>query len=156
LGRTALSAPEVDRAGVLRRVKEGKLRLVNAAPDAGDQRSPSEADLEALSRGSSGWVEALRCGGQEEQSCQAAEVPQTSVAAGWGHVQRWDRGALQTGRLRPSTWPSVDGLEIDAETLRRSMLCAGLWSRGRKRGPYLKRRERKGYFGELSNRRGHF
>src|SRR5215467_412527 len=31
LGRTALSAREVERAGVLRRVKEGKLKLVNAA-----------------------------------------------------------------------------------------------------------------------------
>ena len=42
---------------------------------------------------------------------------------------------------------------IDAETLRRRMLSAGLWSRERKRGPYCKRRERKGHFGELSNRR---
>ncbi len=31
LGRTALSAREVERAGVLRRVKEGKLKLVSAA-----------------------------------------------------------------------------------------------------------------------------
>src|SRR5215472_7086758 len=31
LGRMTLSAREVERAGVLRRVKEGKLKLVNAA-----------------------------------------------------------------------------------------------------------------------------
>src|SRR5215831_21186663 len=31
LGRTALSAKEVERAGVLRRVKEGKLKVVSAA-----------------------------------------------------------------------------------------------------------------------------
>ena len=31
LGRTGLSAREVERAGVLRRVKEGKLKLVSAA-----------------------------------------------------------------------------------------------------------------------------
>src|SRR5262249_57466040 len=31
LGRTALSAREVERAGVLRRVKEGKLKLLSAA-----------------------------------------------------------------------------------------------------------------------------
>ena len=30
MGRTALSAREVDRAGVFRRVKEGKLKLVSA------------------------------------------------------------------------------------------------------------------------------
>lgn len=31
MGRTALSSKEVERAGVLRRVQEGKLKLVNAA-----------------------------------------------------------------------------------------------------------------------------
>jgi len=45
---------------------------------------------------------------------------------------------------------SEDGLEIDAETLRRWMLATGLWSRERKR------RERKAHFGELVQLDGSF
>src|SRR5215468_1003908 len=51
---------------------------------------------------------------------------------------------------------SEDGLEIDAETLRRWMLATGLWSRERKRRPYRQRRERKAHFGELVQMDGSF
>lgn len=44
---------------------------------------------------------------------------------------------------------SEDGLEIHAETLRRWMLEAGLWSRARKHKTHRKRRERRKHFGEL-------
>lgn len=42
---------------------------------------------------------------------------------------------------------SDDGLKIHAETLRRWMLEAGLWSRARKHKPHRKRRERRQHFG---------
>jgi hypothetical protein len=42
-----------------------------------------------------------------------------------------------------------DGLQVDAETLRRWMLGAGLWSRERRRRKHRRRRERKEHFGEL-------
>jgi hypothetical protein len=42
-----------------------------------------------------------------------------------------------------------DGLQVDAETLRRWMLAEGLWSRERKRRAHRRRRERKEHFGEL-------
>jgi transposase len=48
------------------------------------------------------------------------------------------------------------GIGIDAETLRRWMLAAGLWSRERKRKPYRKRRRRKEHFGELVQMDGSF
>ena len=51
---------------------------------------------------------------------------------------------------------SEDGLEVDAETLRRWMLAEGLWSRERKRKPYLQRRERRRHFGELVQLDGSF
>ena len=52
---------------------------------------------------------------------------------------------------------SEGGIRIDAaETLRRWMLAAGLWSRERKRGRYRKRRERKAHFGELVQLDGSF
>ena len=44
---------------------------------------------------------------------------------------------------------SDDGLEVHAETLRRWMLEAGLWSRERKARVHRKRRQRKQHFGEL-------
>jgi transposase len=51
---------------------------------------------------------------------------------------------------------SEDGLQIDAETLRRWMLAEGLWSRARKRRQHRRRRERKEHFGELVQMDGSF
>jgi transposase len=51
---------------------------------------------------------------------------------------------------------SEDGLKIDAETLRRWMLAAGLWSRERKGWRHRRRRERKEHFGELVQMDGSF
>ena len=49
-----------------------------------------------------------------------------------------------------------DGLQVDAETLRRWMLAEGLWSRERKRRRHRRRRERKEHFGELVQMDGSF
>lgn len=49
-----------------------------------------------------------------------------------------------------------DGLRVDAETLRRWMLSAGLWSRERRRRRHRRRRERKQHFGELVQMDGSF
>jgi transposase len=51
---------------------------------------------------------------------------------------------------------SEDGLEVDAETLRRWMLAEGLWSRMRKHKPYRERRQRRKHFGELVQLDGSF
>jgi transposase len=49
-----------------------------------------------------------------------------------------------------------DGLKVDAETLRRWMLKAGLWSRRRKGCLHRQRRDRKEHFGELVQMDGSF
>jgi transposase-like protein len=49
-----------------------------------------------------------------------------------------------------------DGLVVDHETLRRWMLEEGLWSRERKRQAHRQRRERKAHFGELVQLDGSF
>jgi len=49
-----------------------------------------------------------------------------------------------------------DGLQVDAETLRRWMLAKGLWSRERKRRRHRRRRERKEHFGEMVQMDGSF
>jgi transposase len=51
---------------------------------------------------------------------------------------------------------SEDGVQVDAETLRRWMLAEGLWSRDRKWKTHRKRRERKAHFGELVQMDGSF
>ena len=51
---------------------------------------------------------------------------------------------------------SEDGLPIAAETLRRWMLEAGLWSRERRRRQHRRRRARKEHFGELVQMDGSF
>src|SRR6201997_5424156 len=51
---------------------------------------------------------------------------------------------------------SEDGLQVDAETLRRWMLAEGLWSRERRRRPHRRRRERKEHFGEMVQLDGSF
>ena len=51
---------------------------------------------------------------------------------------------------------SEDGVKVHAETLRRWMLAAGLWSRERKRRKHRRRRERKEHFGELLQMDGSF
>src|SRR5437016_330139 len=50
---------------------------------------------------------------------------------------------------------SEDGLQVDAETLRRWMLAEGLWSRQQKRR-HRRRRERKEHFGEMVQMDGSF
>ena len=51
---------------------------------------------------------------------------------------------------------SEDGLQVEAETLRRWMLAAGLWSRERRRRRHRRRRERKEHLGELVQMDGSF
>jgi hypothetical protein len=51
---------------------------------------------------------------------------------------------------------SEDEVEVNAQTLRRWMLAAGLWSRARKRRVHRKRRERKEHVGELVQMDGSF
>src|SRR6202043_491913 len=51
---------------------------------------------------------------------------------------------------------SDDGLEVQAETLRRWMKQAGLWQRQRRRKAYRQRRERKPHFGEWVQLDGSF
>lgn len=49
-----------------------------------------------------------------------------------------------------------DGIELDAETLRRWMLGEGLWSRERRRRRHRRRRERQEHFGEMVQMDGSF
>jgi len=154
LGRTALSAREVERAGVLRRVKEGKLKLVNAARLLGIStrqvkrlwKRYQEQGIEGLKHGAAG----RRSNRAKPERFRKRVLSLVRDKYGGGIEERFGP------TLAAEHLASEDGLEISSWTLRRWMLSEGLWSRERKRGPYRKRRERKAHFGELVQLDGSF
>lgn len=154
LGRTALSAREVERAGVLRRVKEGKLKLVSAAQLLGI--SPRQAKR-LWKRYQEQGIQGLqhRAAGRRSNRAQPEKFRKQVLAL----VRDKYSGGIGE-RFGPTLaaehLASEDELEISSGTLRRWMLSAGLWSRERKRGPYRQRRERKAHFGELVQLDGSF
>ena len=154
MGRTALSAREVDRAGVLRRVKEGKLKLSSAA---GLLEVSYRQAKRMWKRYRAEGVSGLKHRGAGRRSNHAKEeelrrqILQLVRDKYSGEIDERFGPTLAAEHLG-----SEDGLQVDAETLRRWMLAAGLWSRERKRGPYRKRRERKAHFGELVQLDGSF
>lgn len=154
MGRTALSAREVDRAGVLRRVKEGKLKLVSAARMLEiSYRQAKRIWQRYQARGLAGLKQ--RAAGRRSNHGKAEklrrQVLQLVRDKYSGEIEERFGPTLAAEHLA-----SEDGIEMDAETLRRWMLAAGLWSRERKRRPYRKRRERKAHFGELVQLDGSF
>ena len=154
LGRTALSAREVERAGVLRRVKEGKLKLVSAAQLLGI----STRQAKRL------WQRYQEQGIEGLKHRAAGRSSNRAKPEGFRKRVLWLVGDKYSGGIDERFGPTLaaehlaseDGLEISSWTLRRWMLSEGLWSRERKRGPYRKRRERKAHFGELVQLDGSF
>ena len=154
LGRTALSAKEVERAGVLRRVKEGKLKVVSAAQLLGISTRQAkrlwkryqEQGIEGLKHRAAGR-RSNRAKPERFRKRVLLLVPDKYS----GGIDERFGPTLAAEHLA-----SEDGLEISSWTLRRWMLSEGLWSRERKRGPYRKRRERKAHFGELVQLDGSF
>ncbi|HZQ70874.1 MAG TPA: ISNCY family transposase [Terriglobales bacterium] len=149
-----MSAREVERAGVLRRVKEGKLKLVSAAQLMGISTRQAKR---LWKRYQEQGIAGLKHGAAGRRSNRAkAERFRKRVLS---LVRDKYSGGIEE-RFGPTLaaehLASEDGLAISSGTLRRWMLSAGLWSRERKRGRYRKRRERKAHFGELVQLDGSF
>ena len=154
MGRTALSAREVDRAGVLRRVKAGKLKLVSAAGMLEvSYRQAKRIWQRYRSQGVAGLKH--RAAGRSSNHAKEKKL-RTQVLQLVRDKYSGGIGERFGPTLAAEHLASEDGIGIDAETLRRWMLAAGLWSRERKRTPYRKRRERKAHFGELVQLDGSF
>jgi transposase len=144
----------VERAGVLRRVKEGKLKLVSAAQLLGISTRQAkrlwkryqEQGIEGLKHGAAG--RRSNRAKPEKLRRQVLRLVRDKYSGG---IEERFGPTLAAEHLA-----SEDGLEIGSGTLRRWMLSAGLWSRERKRAPYRKRRERKAHFGELVQLDGSF
>ena len=154
MGRTALSSKEVERAGVLRRVKEGRLKLVSAGRMLGiSYRQAKRLWMRYEEEGIGGLKH--RGAGRSSNRGKPGKLRQRALRL----VRSKYSGGIGE-RFGPTLacehLASEDGIVVAAETLRRWMLAEGLWSRERKRKRYRQRRERKAHFGELVQLDGSF
>lgn len=145
---------EIRRAGVLGRVKAGELSQKEAAAIL---RLSYRQVKRLYGRYETAGAEGLVHGNAGRRSNHAkSESFRKKVLK----IVREQYGGEPGDRLGPTLAAEQleqdHQLKTDAETLRRWMLEAGLWSRERKRKPYRQRRARRRHFGELVQMDGSF
>ena len=149
MGRTGLSRKELSRVEVMGRVKAGSLRLREAA----ELLELSDRQAKRI------WARYRAGGGKALQHGNCGRVSNRAYGA------KFRARVLQQVQARYADFgptlaaehlASDDGLDVQAETLRRWMKQAGLWQRQRRRKAYRQRRERKAHFGELVQLDGSF
>ena len=154
LGRTAMSARELRRAGILARVAAGTLTLKSAATLMEvSYRQAKRLYRRYRGEGAKGLKH--RSAGRGSNRATDARTRRrvlTLIRGKYsGSVDERFGPTLAAEHLA-----SEDGITVDHETLRRWMLAAGLWSRARKRSPHRRRRARMAHFGELVQLDGSF
>lgn len=147
--RTALSKRELQRGGVLARVRAGGLRLKDAAELMGVSYRQAKR---MWKRYRSGGTASLKHGNAGRKSNRG--VPEKERNDILRKVEAKYSGFGPT--LAAEHLASEDRLRAHPETLRRWMLEAGLWKRARKRKQHRKRRDRRAHFGELVQMDGSF
>jgi len=149
VGRTALSRKELQRGGVLGRVKSGELRVRDAAEL---MRVSYRQAKRMWKRYRSGGTASLKHGNAGRASNRKrAEKERKKILR---KVEEKYDGFGPT--LASEHLASEDQLQVHPETLRRWMQEAGLWKRMRKRKQHRQRRERRAHFGELVQLDGSF
>ena len=154
MGRTALSKRELQRGGVLARVKAGELRLKDAAEVMRTSyrqarrlwKRYQEIGAAALKHGNAGRTSNPARPGKERKKILKL------VREKYSGDERTRFGPT----LAAEHLASEDQVKVHPETLRRWMLTEGLWSKARKRKAHRKRRERRAHFGELVQMDGSF
>lgn len=149
-----MSTRELQRAGILARVKAETLSLASAARMmAVSSRQAKRLYRRYRDEGAAGVRH--RSAGRPSNRTTAVAVRDEVLA-----LVRAKYGGAVDERFGPTLaaehLASEDGITVDHETLRRWMLTAGLWSRARKRSPHRRRRPRKAHFGELVQLDGSF
>ena len=149
-----MSSKELRRAGVLARVESGELKLVNAAVMMGMSYRQSKR---LAKRYREGGVQGLQHGSAgRESNRRKPKKFRERVLRLVGKKYSGEEGERFGPTLAAEHLGSDDGVEVNAQTLRRWMLAEGLWSRARKRRLHRKRRERKEHVGELVQMDGSF
>ena len=154
MGRTEMSKRELGKVEVLARVKSGDLRVVDAAAllrvsyrqakrlwkRYGEEGAAGMKHRSAGRRSNRAYPESLR----QKVLRRVREKYGGEVGERFGPTLAAEHLAWE------------DGLQVDAETLRRWMLGEGLWSRERRRRRHRRRRQRREHFGELVQMDGSF
>ena len=154
MGRVEMSKRELARVEVLARVKSQELRLVDAAALMRlSYRQTKRLWKRYQEKGAAGLKH--RSAGRRSNRAYAEKFRCKVLG-----LVREKYGGPVGERFGPTLAAEhlavEDGERIDAETLRRWMLEAGLWSRERRRRRHRRRRERKEHFGELVQMDGSF
>ena len=144
-----MSKRELQRGGVLARVKAGELRLTDGAV------------LMRVSyrQGKRLWKRYQAGGATSLQHANAGRVSNRACPAKQRHkiLQKVEEKYAGFGpTLAAEHLGMEDRLPVHPETLRRWMLGAGLWKRARQRKAHRRRRERRAHFGELVQMDGSF
>jgi Helix-turn-helix domain len=149
-----MSKGELSRVEVLARVKSGQLRVVDAAVLMRvSYRQAKRLWKRYRAEGAVGLKH--RSAGRRSNRAYG-EGFRSRVLGLVGEKYGGEVGERFGPTLAAEHLRSEDGEEVDAETLRRWMLEAGLWSRERRRKRHRRRRERKEHFGELVQMDGSF
>ena len=137
-----MSRRELQRGGVLARVKAGDLRI----KDAAELMRVSYRQAKRLwKRYRAGGAAGLKHGNAGRISNRRR--PEKERKKILRRVEEKYSGFGPT--LAAEHLASEDQLKVHPETLRRWMLEQGLWKRARKRKAHRKRRDRRAHFGEL-------
>lgn len=149
-----MSRRELRRVEAMARVQAGELKVVDAAELVGV----------SYRQGKRWWKryreegpEGLKHRSAGRRSNRAKPQPfREEVLRLVGQKYGGEEGERFGPTLAAEHLEEDEGLQVDAETLRRWMLAEGLWSRERKRKQHRKRRERRKHFGELVQLDGSF
>ncbi|MGH7969077.1 MAG: helix-turn-helix domain-containing protein, partial [Limisphaerales bacterium] len=149
-----MSKRELQRAGVLARVKAGELRLTHAAEV---MRLSYRQAKRLWKRHQQGGAAALKHGRAGRKSNRARPAKErTKILKLVREKYSGDDQRRFGPTLAAEHLASEDQLHVHPETLRRWMLAEGLWTKARKRKEHRKRRERRAHFGELVQLDGSF
>lgn len=148
-----MSEQETRRAVVLDRVTAEGLKQVEAAEVLGlSYRQTKRLYRRYRERGAAGLVHGNS--GRRSNRAKPEKLKRRALKILVQHYQ--GPGEPFGPTLAAEHLEQDHGIRIDAETLRRWMLGAGLWQRERKRKPYRQRRVRRSHFGELVQMDGSF
>ena len=149
-----MSEKEVRKAGILARVKADDLTQVEAAEMLGlGYRQTKRLYKRFVELGADGLVHGNA--GKRSNHSKTAKLRKRVLDLVKRHY-----GGASGERFGPTLaaehLAEDHGIVVDAETLRRWMLEADLWTRERKRKAYRQRRLRRAHFGELVQMDGSF
>jgi transposase len=149
-----MSEAEVKRGAVLEKVKQGELLQVEAAERLKlSYRQTKRLYRRYLTAGASGLVHGSA--GKRSNRARPEELRAKALGLVRAHYSG-EPGERFGPTLAAEHLANEHGVRVEAETLRRWMLAAGLWTRERKRKQYRRRRARKSHFGELLQLDGSF